>query len=78
MRVPFFKTFFVPLAVVVFLLSLTSCGKDHDLVSDFVVRDPALRVQVQDGQRQTAPEVALTDKIPTLTEQKNRKAYGLK
>lgn len=33
------KTFFVPIAAVVFLLSLSSCGKDYDLVSEYVVRD---------------------------------------
>lgn len=33
------KAFFVPVAAIVFLLSLSSCGKDYDLVSDFVVRE---------------------------------------
>ncbi|TDT47138.1 hypothetical protein CLV90_1209 [Maribacter spongiicola] len=33
------KAFFVPLAAVLFLLSLSSCGKDYDLVSEYVVRD---------------------------------------
>ncbi|MEP2057744.1 MAG: hypothetical protein ABJJ05_08055 [Maribacter litoralis] len=32
------KAFFVPVAAIVFLLSLSSCGKDYDLVSDYVVR----------------------------------------
>ncbi|WP_299796856.1 hypothetical protein [uncultured Maribacter sp.] len=33
------KTFFVPVAAIIFLLSLSSCGKDYDLVSEYVVRD---------------------------------------
>jgi hypothetical protein len=33
------KTFFVPVAAILFLLSLSSCGKDYDLVSEYVVRD---------------------------------------
>ncbi|WP_299320923.1 hypothetical protein [uncultured Maribacter sp.] len=32
------KIFFVPVAII-FLLSLSSCGKDYDLVSEYVVRD---------------------------------------
>ncbi|HDZ06537.1 hypothetical protein LCGC14_0053120 [marine sediment metagenome] len=39
MKLNITKTFFVPLAAVVFLLSLSSCGKDYDLVSEYVVRD---------------------------------------
>ena len=39
MKLNITKTFFVPVAVVVFLLSLSSCGKDYDLVSEYVVRD---------------------------------------
>lgn len=33
------KAFFVPVAAFLFLLSLSSCGKDYDLVSEYVVRD---------------------------------------
>ncbi|MGO4918206.1 hypothetical protein [Maribacter spongiicola] len=33
------KAFFVPVAAILFLLSLSSCGKDYDLVSEYVVRD---------------------------------------
>lgn len=33
------KAFFVPVAAIIFLLSLSSCGKDYDLVSEYVVRD---------------------------------------
>jgi len=33
------KAFFVPVAAIVFLLSLSSCGKDYDLVSNYVVRE---------------------------------------
>ncbi|MDP5061543.1 MAG: hypothetical protein NWP64_06445 [Maribacter sp.] len=33
------KAFFVPVAAVLFLISLSSCGKDYDLVSEYVVRD---------------------------------------
>ncbi|MDF4221473.1 hypothetical protein [Maribacter huludaoensis] len=38
------KAFFVPVAAIVFLLSLSSCGKDYDLVSEYVVRDNAEKV----------------------------------
>ncbi|WP_324023568.1 hypothetical protein QSV08_11855 [Maribacter sp. BPC-D8] len=38
------KTFFVPVAAIIFLLSLSSCGKDYDLVSEYVVRDNAEKV----------------------------------
>jgi len=33
------KAFFIPVTTLVFLLSLSSCGKDYDLVSEYVVRD---------------------------------------
>ncbi|WP_339727585.1 hypothetical protein [Maribacter stanieri] len=39
MKLNITKTFFVPVAAVVFLLGLSSCGKDYDLVSEYVVRD---------------------------------------
>lgn len=39
MKFHFSKAFFVPLVVVLSVLSLTSCGKDYDLVSEYVVRD---------------------------------------
>lgn len=35
----FSKTFFVPLTVFISFLCLTSCGKDYDLVSEYVVRN---------------------------------------
>ena len=38
------KTFFVPIAAFIFLLSLSSCGKDYDLVSEYVVRDNTEKV----------------------------------
>ena len=40
------RTFFVPLASIIFLLSLSSCGKDYDLVSEYVIRDTNQQVQL--------------------------------
>ncbi len=40
------RTFFVPLASIIFLLSLSSCGKDYDLVSEYVIRDANEQVQL--------------------------------
>ncbi|SNR30192.1 hypothetical protein SAMN04488009_1041 [Maribacter sedimenticola] len=39
MKSIFSKTFFVPLVILLSMLCLTSCGKDYDLVSEYVVRN---------------------------------------
>ncbi|MEP2280910.1 hypothetical protein [Maribacter sp.] len=44
------KAFFVPVAAIVFLLSLSSCGKDYDLVSEFVVRDNVEKITNNDSE----------------------------
>ena len=46
MTIKLSRTFFVPLATIIFLLSLSSCGKDYDLVSEYVIRDAKLHVQL--------------------------------
>ena len=43
--------FFVLLSVTIFLLSLSSCGKDYDLVSEYVVRDTAQNVLLNSTQK---------------------------
>lgn len=44
------RTFFVPLTSIIFLLSLSSCGKDYDLVSEYVIRDANKQVQLSTTQ----------------------------
>ncbi|MDF4202194.1 hypothetical protein PXD56_04475 [Maribacter sp. SA7] len=44
------KAFFVPVAAIVFLLSLSSCGKDYDLVSEYVVRDNVEKITNNDSE----------------------------
>jgi len=50
MRFKLFRTFFVPLSAIIFLLSLSSCGKDYDLVSEYVIRDTNQQVQLNSVQ----------------------------
>lgn len=66
MSLRFLKTFFVPLLVVMSTLSLTSCGKDYDLVSEIVVRDSSLQSQLKTRTPENSPKAALTDKAPLI------------
>tara|TARA_R110001606_G_scaffold141740_2_gene280980 strand:- start:185 stop:409 length:225 start_codon:yes stop_codon:yes gene_type:complete len=50
MRFKLSRTFFVPLAAIIFLLSLSSCGKDYDLVSEYVIRETNQQVQLNSVQ----------------------------
>jgi hypothetical protein len=50
MRFKLSRTFFVPLAAIIFLLSLSSCVKDYDLVSEYVIRDTNQQVQLNSVQ----------------------------
>jgi len=61
------KTFFVPLAAVVFLLSLSSCGKDYDLVSEYVVRENAEKVITKNTSDNNNFEVTSSDKIVSVS-----------
>ena len=61
------KTFFVPLAAVVFLLSLSSCGKDYDLVSEYVVRENAKKVITKNTSDNNNFEVTSSDKIVAVS-----------
>ncbi|WP_396632052.1 hypothetical protein [Maribacter sp. R86514] len=61
------KTFFVPLAAVVFLLSLSSCGKDYDLVSEYVVRENAEKVITKNTSDNNNFEVTSSDKIVAVS-----------
>lgn len=56
------RTFFVPLAIISFLLSLSSCGKDYDLVSEYVIRDANEQVQSNTAQDNNMLNVAV---LPT-------------
>ncbi|SEL19431.1 hypothetical protein SAMN04488008_103102 [Maribacter orientalis] len=59
------RTFFVPLASIIFLLSLSSCGKDHDLISEYVIRDANLQVQLNTTQDNNLQNVALVSTSTT-------------
>ena len=59
------RTFFVPLASIIFLLSLSSCGKDHDLISEYVIRDTNLQVQLNTTQDNNLQNVALVSTSTT-------------
>jgi type 1 fimbria pilin len=53
MKLHLTQQFFVLLSAIVFLLSLSSCGKDYDLVSEYVVRDTAQKVLLSNTQEST-------------------------
>lgn len=59
------RTFFVPLASIIFLLSLSSCGKDYDLISEYVIRDANLQVQLNTTQDNNLQNVALVSTSTT-------------
>ena len=59
------RTFFVPLAAIIFLLSLSSCGKDYDLISEYVIRDANLQVQLNTTQDNNLQNVALVSTSTT-------------
>ncbi|WP_405410351.1 hypothetical protein [Maribacter sp. Asnod1-A12] len=61
------KTFFVPIAAVIFLLSLSSCGKDYDLVSEYVVRENAEKVITKNTSDNNNFEVTSSDKIVAVS-----------
>lgn len=46
MKLIFTKALFVLILVLSAVISLTSCGKEHDLVSEFVVRDVSPKTQL--------------------------------
>tara|TARA_R110002051_G_scaffold64139_2_gene116778 strand:- start:26313 stop:26528 length:216 start_codon:yes stop_codon:yes gene_type:complete len=46
MKLHLSKPFFVPTLALIFLLSLSSCGKDYDLVSEYVIRDATQKIQL--------------------------------
>ena len=59
------RTFFVPLASIIFLLSLSSCGKDYDLISEYVIRDANLQVQLNTTQDNNLQNVAFVSTSTT-------------
>ncbi|WP_036152268.1 hypothetical protein [Maribacter forsetii] len=61
------KAFFVPVAAIIFLLSLSSCGKDYDLVSEFVVRENAEKVITKNTSDNNNFEVTSSDKIVAVS-----------
>lgn len=60
------KTFFVPVAAIIFLLSLSSCGKDYDLVSEYVVRDNAEKVISNNTTDSNNLGVAVIDNVSSV------------
>jgi hypothetical protein len=59
------RTFFVPLASIIFLLSLSSCGKDYDLVSEYVIRDANQKIQLHTIQDNNLLHVAIVNTSTT-------------
>jgi len=55
--------FFVLLSATIFLLSLSSCGKDYDLVSEYVVRDTAHNVLLNSTQKTNNLGVTVINEI---------------
>jgi len=65
MRFKLSRTFFVPLVAIIFLLSLSSCGKDYDLVSEYVIRDTNQQVQLNSGQDNSILNVDVVNNTTT-------------
>jgi len=72
MKLNFSRTFFVPLVVVVSILSLTSCGKDYDLVSEYVVRDATNKLQVSNTLNSNTSTAAVMNNISSVTVKKSK------
>ncbi|WP_339628856.1 hypothetical protein [uncultured Maribacter sp.] len=66
------RTFFVPLATIIFLLSLSSCGKDYDLVSEYVIRDTNQKVQLNTAQDNNLQPVAMVNNSTTNALKKSK------
>lgn len=65
MKFNFPKAFFVPLVLVLTVLSLTSCGKDYDLVSEYVVRDGNTKSSINKMNDEDTFSVAVINDITT-------------
>ena len=65
MKFNFLKAFFVPLVLVLTVLSLTSCGKDYDLVSEYVVRDGNTKSSINKMNDEDTFSVAVINDITT-------------
>lgn len=61
MKLLFSRTFFAPVVLIFSMLSLASCGKEHDLVAEYIVRDVSPTLQLGDLQKPNTPK---TTKIP--------------
>ncbi|TLP75447.1 hypothetical protein [Maribacter sp. ACAM166] len=72
MKLHFSKTFFVPLVVIVSSLSLTSCGKDYDLVSEYVVRDTTTKLLSTNNLVKSPVDVAVINNITSDTVEKKQ------
>ena len=70
MKLPSLRSFFVPLSVVFVVLSLSSCGKDYDLVSEFVVRGPVNKIKSDYLQESSESEATLLTALLSEDEKK--------
>ncbi|WP_419213956.1 hypothetical protein ACNR9Q_07335 [Maribacter sp. X9] len=70
MKLPSLRTFFVALSVLFIVLSLSSCGKEYDLVSEFVVRAPIDKTPLDYLQDPSDSEVTLVTAILSEDEKK--------
>ncbi|APQ18026.1 hypothetical protein [Maribacter hydrothermalis] len=63
MKLHLSKTFFVPTLAIIFLLSLSSCGKDYDLVSEYVIRDATQKIQLNHIEHNDTLGVAVVNAV---------------
>lgn len=70
MNFRFTKAFFVPLVVLVSVLTLTSCGKDYDIVSEYVVREPIANTSTNSSIDSNSFGLAVINDIATASVKK--------
>lgn len=70
MKFNFPKAFFVPLVLVLTVLSLTSCGKDYDLVSEYVVRDANTKLLLKYTPKKSTIVVPVMNDITSIAVKK--------
>ncbi|MGB3144080.1 MAG: hypothetical protein WBB24_08220 [Maribacter sp.] len=69
MKVTSPKAFFTILSFVFFSVFLSSCGKEHDLISDFVIKDSKSKISIY---KIDAIDTAITqESTPTSEKKKN-------
>ena len=67
MKFPFSRTIFVPAIASFFLLFFSSCVKDYDLVSEYMVREVNVTSQLANTEKQM--DAAVADKNASTKQQ---------